>query len=178
MDAASAMSSAAVQSRLTETESVIEFFISGNDLFVFTVNSDSVNCDIRQGVVPKLQAASQNMDRHMASCSVKWERLGPAQHHLEMTAREHLREFYDELIRPYEADLRQRLVIVPHGFLHNLPFHAFFDGSSFLSEQRDVVYSPSALLYCWKRRRWIMQGRSSSPSRVQARRCIPRSSRK
>jgi CHAT domain-containing protein len=147
MDAASATSSAAVQSRLTQTESIIEFFISGNDLFVFTVNSDSVNCDIREGVVPKLQAASQNMDRHMASCSVKWERHGPAQHHLEMTAREHLREFYDELIRPYVEDLRQRLVVVPHGFLHNLPFHAFFDGSNFLSEQRDVVYSPSAVLY-------------------------------
>jgi len=147
-DAAPSWSSADVRSRLTENESIIEFFISGDDLFVFTVNSDSLKCDIRKGAVSKLQTASHNLDRHMASCSVKWERLGAAQHHFEATAREHLRELYDELIHPYIADLRQKVVIVPHGFLHNLPFHAFFDGNSFLSEQRDVVYSPSAVLYC------------------------------
>jgi CHAT domain-containing protein len=148
LQAESALSSAAVQGQLSENESIIEFFISGNDLFVFTVNSDALNCHIREGAVAKLHTLSQSLDRHMTSCSVKWERLAAAHHHLETTAREHLREFYDELIRPFSADLRQKLVVVPHGFLHNLPFHAFFDGKAFLSEARAVTYSPSALLYC------------------------------
>jgi CHAT domain-containing protein len=38
-------------------------------------------------------------------------------------------------------------VIVPHGFLHYIPFHALFDGSRFLVDQFTISYSLSASLY-------------------------------
>jgi len=58
------------------------------------------------------------------------------------------------------------LVIVPHGLLHYLPFHAFFDGASFLIERVAVTYAPSAALYrvCSERAR----GRRTGPSLVLA----------
>src|SRR6185295_13013523 len=43
-----------------------------------------------------------------------------------------------------------RLIVVPHGPLHYLPFHALYDEDSFLIEQHEVSYLPNAstLRYC------------------------------
>ena len=45
------------------------------------------------------------------------------------------------------------LIIVPHGVLHRIPFHAFFDGEHYLSEMFDISYAPSGsvLKYCLER---------------------------
>ena len=39
------------------------------------------------------------------------------------------------------------LVIVPHGILHQLPFHALFDGQRYLLEAFEISYAPSATTY-------------------------------
>jgi CHAT domain-containing protein len=46
-----------------------------------------------------------------------------------------------------------KLAIVPHGLLHWVPFHALFDGESYLLERFEVTYAPSAMVYslCQKR---------------------------
>ena len=60
----------------------------------------------------------------------------------------HLAELYDELIAPVRAHLDARhLVVVPHGILHYLPFHALHDGDQFLVDSYDISYSPSAAVY-------------------------------
>ncbi|MGA8153835.1 MAG: CHAT domain-containing protein [Terriglobales bacterium] len=60
----------------------------------------------------------------------------------------HLASFYQELIAPI-ADLLQakHLVFAPHGLLHNIPFHALFDGESYLIDKFSVSYAPSASVY-------------------------------
>jgi CHAT domain-containing protein len=60
----------------------------------------------------------------------------------------HLRELYDELVRPLRGQLRsERLVVVPHDVLHYLPFHALLDGDRALVEDFVVSYAPSAGVY-------------------------------
>ena len=60
----------------------------------------------------------------------------------------HLAELYDELIAPVRAHLDARhLVVVPHGILHYLPFHALHDGEKFLIDSYNVSYAPSAAVY-------------------------------
>jgi CHAT domain-containing protein len=46
--------------------------------------------------------------------------------------------------------LYPRLIVVPHGALHYLPFHALHDGQGFLLEQHEISYLPgsSLLRYC------------------------------
>jgi len=59
-----------------------------------------------------------------------------------------LRELYAALVEPLrEHFLGRRLIIVPHGFLHYIPFHALFDGSQFLLDEFTISYSLSASLY-------------------------------
>ncbi len=60
----------------------------------------------------------------------------------------HLRELYRELVEPLAEHLTARhLVIVPHGFLHYLPFHALFDGRQHLFQRHAISYAPSATLF-------------------------------
>ncbi len=60
----------------------------------------------------------------------------------------HLRELYDELIAPLREHLRaSHLVIVPHGVLHYLPFHALFDGEKYLIDSFTISYAPSAAIF-------------------------------
>lgn len=60
----------------------------------------------------------------------------------------HLRELYGRLIAPVRAELSgERLVIVPHGFLHYLPFHALGGGGRYLCDEFAISYAPSASVY-------------------------------
>ena len=61
----------------------------------------------------------------------------------------HLRQLYDEVLGPLRDRLRaqKHLVIVPHGVLHYLPFHALFDGAAYLVDSFTISYAPSASVF-------------------------------
>jgi CHAT domain-containing protein len=72
----------------------------------------------------------------------------------------HLANLYAELVAPVRAQLQGRqLVVVPHGILHYLPFHALHDGDAFLSDSYCVSYAPSAAVFA------LCHARSSEPGR-------------
>jgi tetratricopeptide (TPR) repeat protein len=136
-----------IQGSLSPDETVLEYFIAGDDIFLFVVNHDSVRT-IRLGSPARLQEECAHLEHHLESCSVKWEMLTSVRGQLEMTAKNHLAALYDRLIAPAQSEIRSNIVIVPHGFLHSVPFHALFDGRHFLMEQHQIAYIPSAALYC------------------------------
>jgi tetratricopeptide (TPR) repeat protein len=60
----------------------------------------------------------------------------------------HLRDLHRELIEPVQPYLTgSQLVVVPHGFLHYLPFHALYDGRQHLFERHAISYAPSGTLF-------------------------------
>ena len=64
------------------------------------------------------------------------------------SAQAHLRNLCAEVMAPLRALLRGRhLVIVPHGVLHYLPFHALLDGDRYLIDSFTVSYAPSAAIF-------------------------------
>ena len=63
-------------------------------------------------------------------------------------AQAHLSNLYCELFAPLRSRLNCRhLVIVPHGVLHYVPFHAFFDGERYLIDSYTISYAPSATVF-------------------------------
>ncbi len=54
-----------------------------------------------------------------------------------------------------ETGLPPQLTIVPHGLLHQVPFHALFDGEAYLIDRSEIVYAPSAAVdaLCTQRER-------------------------
>jgi hypothetical protein len=105
--------------------------------------------------------------RLVEQLDVQWDRLGTgrefAERHmalLERLTQRVLTSLYKELIEPLEPLLKEsvdrtsdrsvasrKLVIVPHGLLHRVPFHALFDGGSYLLERFELSYAPSAKVY-------------------------------
>lgn len=60
----------------------------------------------------------------------------------------HLAELHKELIDPVSQYIHTRnLVVVPHGNLHYLPFHALHTGDEFLIDLHDISYAPSATVF-------------------------------
>lgn len=58
-----------------------------------------------------------------------------------------LEQAYERLIAPVETLFRNdRLVVVPHGLLHQLPFHLFRNAQGYLLESREVRVVPTARL--------------------------------
>jgi len=56
-----------------------------------------------------------------------------------------LRQLYAWLVAPFEAQLQtSRLIIVPHGVLHYVPFAALTDGERYLGERFVIANLPSA----------------------------------
>jgi CHAT domain-containing protein len=72
--------------------------------------------------------------------------------HLTTNAHGILQKLYLLLMAPLAAELApyQRLIIVPHGPLHYLPFQTLHDGRAHLLERHEVCYLPGAsfLRYC------------------------------
>jgi CHAT domain-containing protein len=63
-------------------------------------------------------------------------------------AQAHLGQLYQEVLAPLRGQLHgKHLVVVPHGVLHYLPFHALFDGAGYLIDSCTVSYAPSASIF-------------------------------
>src|SRR5207249_6526207 len=63
----------------------------------------------------------------------------------------HVKELHQYLFAPIAGLIQtDHVTIVPHGRLHLLPFHAFTDGTRYITDDFEVSYAPSAsvLKYC------------------------------
>jgi CHAT domain-containing protein len=60
----------------------------------------------------------------------------------------HLGQLYQELVFPLRQRIgAQHLVIVPHGLLHYVPFHALYDGQQYLVDSFTISYAPSSSVF-------------------------------
>lgn len=73
---------------------------------------------------------------------------GESVQHLATNANGQLASLYRLLIQPLAKYLEgmQRLIVVPYGRAHGVPFHALFDGQQYLAEQFEVWTAPSSSL--------------------------------
>ncbi len=137
----------AVSAVLPPDGALIEYYISRDELFAFLLYRDRLE-------VHELAAAREARELYeQLRFQLGKFRLGP----------EYVRQFgefllsgtvsllwqlHDLLLAPVVRDLEaSQLVIVPHGFLHHLPFHALHDGERFLIDRYPVSYAPSATVY-------------------------------
>src|SRR5262249_20796513 len=67
------------------------------------------------------------------------------------TTTHYLQTLNTTLVEPLIPEIStSHITIIPHGALHLLPFHAFFDGAQHLIDRFEISYAPSAtvLRYC------------------------------
>ena len=134
-----------VQAALPERTTLVEYFTTGDEVVAFVVSRSDAKVIRRlcgAADILKLQARLRFQFEHFV--------LGPeyvALHAAQIleSARFRLRQLYDHLMAPLMNDVRTpHLVVVPHGPLHFLPFHAFYDGQKYLIDHYEFSYAPSA----------------------------------
>ena len=135
---------------------LLAYHLVGDEIVTFFHGQGGIRVVRNHGSAATVARLVQQLD-------VQWDRLGTgrefAERHmalLERSTQRVLTSLYEELIEPLEPLLEEtvdrtsdrteasrKLVIVPHGLLHRVPFHALFDGGSYLLERFEVSYAPS-----------------------------------
>jgi len=133
---------------------LVEYFALDQELLAFVVTETAVEVVRRLTSEEQLEAALERFRLQVGTLRYGAERMHPHLEQLTARTRHHLGALYDMLLKPFEQRLgTRRLVVVPHRALHSVPFHALYDGTSYLIERREVVYAPSAsvLQHCLAR---------------------------
>jgi CHAT domain-containing protein len=137
----------AIRPHLKDDTALLEYFFAGEKILAGVVTNKGVEITpvttlprVSESLrLLRFQLAKFQLHRHLPeSSSANAYRATLA----------HLKDLCAESIAPVRAQLSARhLVIVPHGILHYLPFHALYDGEAFLTDCYDISYAPSAAIY-------------------------------
>jgi CHAT domain-containing protein/tetratricopeptide (TPR) repeat protein len=154
---------AELQNSLGSDETAIEYFTTADEISAFVVTRESI--DVVRGL-----ASKREMERTLAALRFQIEKFnyGAAYvdgffEQLHQAANQYLGLLYRDLFSGIEGRLRHsRLIVIPHGALHYVPFHSLLNRSGYLVDQFEISYAPSAtvLMLCRE-----MNKQSHSPSR-------------
>ena len=137
------------QPYLDEATVLMEYYIVHGKLVVFLVTKNNVEALRLDSDMNRIKALMQHLQLNLQTAPKIPFRAMSA---LRSNAQAILHRLHQLLITPIEGHLAgySKLIIVPHGSLHYLPFHAMHDGNSYLIERYEVSYLPnsSSLRYC------------------------------
>ncbi|MGB8980797.1 MAG: CHAT domain-containing protein [Anaerolineales bacterium] len=149
------LSASEVQARLPENAAIVEYFIARGELIIFLLTKQDVFAYPDSGSVTDLLPPLEELAFQFSKFQYGrdyYDRHKPA---LLSAVEDVLERLGDRLLRPLWGDLSgvDTLIIIPHGPLHALPFHALRQGGRFLVETHAISYAPSAavLNYCWNK---------------------------
>ncbi len=149
-----------IQAQLPPDVVLLAYHVLGDEIAAFVRADGCIRVVRHVSTVTAVQRLLQRL-------AVQWDRfragrafVGRHTTLLERSARRVLASLYTELIAPLEslldeaaalspgeADSPQKLALVPHGLLHQVPFHALFDGQQYLLEKFEISYAPSATVW-------------------------------
>ncbi len=122
---------------------LVEYFTVGRKLLAFLVTREEVRVRQLDGDLAQIQTWMQLLHMNLAAVL-----RSPASQIASLTANAQtlLQKLHAALLGPLVADLEgcQSLIVVPHGPLHYLPFHALYDGQAYLAETHEISYLPGA----------------------------------
>src|SRR5262245_2227757 len=140
-----------VQQFIPDRTTLIEYFIMQEEVIAFVISRSAA-------VVVRRLVSARGVRGLQEKLSFQLEKflLGPefirahSQQILKATMH-YLHALHGTLVKPLLSEISTpHIIIVPHGSLHSLPFHAFYDGSRYLTDRFEMTYAPSAsvLRYC------------------------------
>jgi len=130
----------AIRSTLSAGTTMLEYYIANGEVLAVVLDQDKLE------IIPTTLASTVDELRSLLASSLSRRRTAGTDRGNDVLR--HLSKLYQELVEPIATSLSgTRLVIVPHGSLFYLPFHAFRVNDTFLSEQFSISYSPSATAF-------------------------------
>ncbi|NDJ77118.1 MAG: CHAT domain-containing protein [Chloroflexi bacterium] len=134
-----------IQSRLSDDALLVEYYNDGSSWWAFALDREQIT-------VHALAVPSRELDDWLShlhfniTCALKAGTHSASARPLTVMAHRLLENIFRGLLQPLESRFRgrERLVIVPFGSLHYLPFHLLRTDNHYLIERHDVVVLPAA----------------------------------
>lgn len=138
-----------VQSYLAPDTVLLAYFAAHDRLIAFLITRHSIRAQRLTSDLGQLQRLIQLLWLNLRSVpGSSQQRIAK----LTTNAQGLLHRLHSLLMAPLADELRQypKWIVVPHGNLHYLPFHALHDGASYVLQQHQISYLPGASLlrYC------------------------------
>lgn len=142
-----------VQPFLPDDAALVEYFVVRGHLVLFVATADAVQAFHLAMSVSQAEQLVRLLRLNVRSVRRAGQEQMPA---LRANAQGLLARLYQGLVAPAAETLAEKphWVVVPHGPLHYLPFHALHDGQAYLCQRHILTYLPSASLlrYCGEQR--------------------------
>ena len=135
-----------IRSTLKEGTQLLEYYVARDTVFACLLDRESLEVS-PVTLAPKARDLQQQFLRELERVRSRAGKVR-GEERLPPGLRAVLQELYRELVEPFENRLiGGHLVIIPHRFLHKIPFHALLDGDSFLMDRLGISYSPTAQVF-------------------------------
>lgn len=136
-----------IQRTMNKDSLLIEFYNDGTNMWAFMLDQGAIEVHHLSSVEERLNPLLSQLQTNIGAAL----NLGPhakSSQSLTRLAKRIFGRLYALLIEPLSINQRKpkRLVIVPYGALHYLPFQLLYDGSEYLIERQEVVILPTASL--------------------------------
>ncbi len=135
---------------LEADETVVEFFVASGRVSAFVVSNDGVSAHTSYADAAKVERSLTGLRFQMEKFGLGHSYARAHRAALRRCADNYLESLYEELLAPLAAKIEgRRLVVIPHGILHYVPFHALrraADGR-YVIEENEVSYAPSATVH-------------------------------
>jgi len=147
LEISSAVSLDQIRSALPKDATLVEFF-RARDYYLACVLTQNDLHIVPVTVPSRIQKLLQLLQFQLSKFRLDPKYIEKFSEPLLQATRSHLHSLHQEMIAPIRDHLRSRhLVIVQHELLHYVPFHALYDGDSYLIDHFSISYAPSASIY-------------------------------
>jgi CHAT domain-containing protein len=137
-----------LQKQIGKQKVLIEFIKLDGNLSAFIISEGGIDYIENLAKESEILELLEGLQFQFGALRFGTKHLEKFMPELKKRADFYLEKLFEKLIKPIQRFLeKQNLVIIPVGALHYVPFHALFDGVSYLIESREVVYSPSATVW-------------------------------
>lgn len=134
-----------LQSALRSKETLIEYYLLEETVCAFVVTEGRLEFRSALASLSEVRDAARRLRYQLPRAGLLSEYAGRHAGQMLASTVSALQRLYDLLLRPLSDLLTtERIIVVPHGALHGLPFHAFHDGESYTLDRWEFVYAPSA----------------------------------
>ncbi|HLY92611.1 MAG TPA: CHAT domain-containing tetratricopeptide repeat protein [Candidatus Angelobacter sp.] len=149
-----------LQRILPENALLLEYYTARNRFYVCLVGRNQFKI-LPLGEVMPVREKLRLLQLQLAKFRLGEDYIRPLEKSFLEATQAHLEELYSFLIAPVRDQLKaEHLIIVPHAFLHYLPFHALSDGQKYLIDEFSVSYAPSSSIFA------VCQEKQQEPGRT------------
>jgi CHAT domain-containing protein/predicted negative regulator of RcsB-dependent stress response len=135
-----------VQAMLDPDELLVEYYAVGDRFKAFVIGKNDFHVVRDLSSVTEARVSLKGLNFQLSKFHLQSTYLKKHAASLLAATKYHLQKLHAQLIVPIAHLIPDgvRLIIVPHQMLHYVPFHALFDGESYIIDRHDLSYAASA----------------------------------